>query len=179
MSRSWRRTGDSPSRSTAKSTGSTCRCSIEPGQPPCGSSSRLAAVRADVRTIVHLSDLHFDRVDPAVVDALARFVPAIAPDVIAVSGDLTQRARTHQFAQARAFLDSLPGPRLVVPGNHDVPLYNVIARFVNPLGRYRRYITDDLQPHHADEEMLLLGANTTRSLTRAGGRLRPEDLRRI
>ena len=132
-----------------------------------------------MRRVVHLSDLHFGRVDRGVVDALAETVKEIAPDVIAVSGDLTQRARSHQFADARALLESLPAPKIVVPGNHDVPLHNVVARFFNPLGAYRRHITTDLHPHYVDPEMMVVGTNTTRSLTIGGGGIRRRELRRI
>ena len=85
-----------------------------------------------MRTIVHLSDIHFGRVDPRVVAPLLRAIDMMAPSLVTVSGDLTQRARRSQFRQARAFLDQIPFPTLVVPGNHDVPLYNVAARFTNP-----------------------------------------------
>jgi 3',5'-cyclic AMP phosphodiesterase CpdA len=95
----------------------------------------------------------------------------IKPDLVAVSGDLTQRARSHQFKEARAFLDQLPGPQIVVPGNHDVPLHNVWSRFVNPLRKYRKFITEDLRPVHQDEEIAVLGLNTARSLTIKGGRI--------
>src|SRR5207253_1287181 len=80
-----------------------------------------------MRTIVHLSDVHFGRVDAAIVAPLVDTIRAIAPDLVAVSGDLTQRARRAQFRAARAFLDRLPVPQLVVPGNHDVPLFNLPA----------------------------------------------------
>ncbi len=106
-----------------------------------------------MRTIVHLSDLHFGRIDPAVCRALAEDVSALNPDLVVVSGDLTQRAREHEFEEARVFLKSLPLPQLVVPGNHDVPLYNFVARFLRPLTRYQRYITSDLKPFYADTEM--------------------------
>ena len=62
---------------------------------------------------------------------------------MAISGDLTQRARVVQFAEARAFLDRLPKPVIVVPGNHDIPLDDVASRFLRPLSGYRRYITDE------------------------------------
>jgi 3',5'-cyclic AMP phosphodiesterase CpdA len=132
-----------------------------------------------VRTLVHVSDLHFDRVDRNVVAALAETVRQIAPDVIAVSGDLTQRARSHQFIEAHEFLESLPGPVIVVPGNHDVPLHNVFARFLNPLGRYTRHITSDLHPRYSDPELMVVGTNTTRSLTIGGGGIRRGELQRI
>ena len=132
-----------------------------------------------MRTLVHLSDLHFGRIDPVVVDVVRDTVKAIAPDLIAVSGDFTQRARSRQFSEARAFLDSLPRPHLIVPGNHDVPLHNVFARFFNPLGGYRRHMTDDLQPHYMDHELVVIGTDTTRSFTIGGGGIRRRELRRI
>jgi 3',5'-cyclic AMP phosphodiesterase CpdA len=124
-----------------------------------------------MRTIVQLSDLHFGRVDPALLDPLVSAVTSLRPDVIAISGDLTQRARDAQFREARQFLDRLPGPQIVVPGNHDVPLYDVLRRFAAPLRRFRRHITADLAPFHHDEEIAVAGVNTARSLTFKGGRI--------
>ena len=132
-----------------------------------------------MRTLVHLSDLHFGRIDPIVVDALRDTVRAIAPDLVAVSGDFTQRARSKQFTDARRFLDSLPTPQLIVPGNHDVPLHNVFARFFNPLGGYRHHMTGDLQPHFIDPELVVIGTDTTRSFTIGGGGIRRRELHRI
>jgi 3',5'-cyclic AMP phosphodiesterase CpdA len=132
-----------------------------------------------MRTVVHLSDLHFGRVDPIVVEALPAHLATLAPDLTVVSGDFTQRARRAQFREARAFLEALTGPRLVVPGNHDVPLYNVAARLLTPLSGYRRHITADLTPMFADPELLVFGINTTRSLTIKGGRIRQGDVRRL
>jgi 3',5'-cyclic AMP phosphodiesterase CpdA len=124
-----------------------------------------------MRTIVHLSDLHFGRTDDALLTPLATVVAKLAPDLIAVSGDLTQRARSAQFQAARAFLDRLPKPQIIVPGNHDVPLHDVFSRFIRPLARYRRYVTDDLEPFYADDEIAVLGINTARSLTFKSGRI--------
>ena len=125
-----------------------------------------------MRTIVHLSDVHFGRVDERLVDPLVAAIREMAPDLVAVSGDLTQRARRGQFRQARAFLDQLPFPRLVVPGNHDVPLFNVAARFLDPYRGYRRHIAHDLEPVHHDEELIAVGMNSARSLPfHGGGRL--------
>lgn len=129
-----------------------------------------------MRTIVHLSDIHFGRIDHSVVDPLIEAVTKLKPDVVAVSGDLTQRARSHQFKEARAFLDALPKPQIVVPGNHDVPLHNVFARFMNPLRKYQRYITDDLRPSYYDDEIAVLGVNTARSLTIKSGRINEEQV---
>jgi len=124
-----------------------------------------------MRKLVHLSDLHFGRVDEAILAPLIAFVSESTPDVVVVSGDLTQRARSEQFKQARAFLDALPSPQIVVPGNHDIPLHNVFDRFARPLDKYRRHVTDDLEPFYADEEIAVLGVNTARSLTVKYGRV--------
>jgi 3',5'-cyclic AMP phosphodiesterase CpdA len=131
------------------------------------------------RLVVHLSDLHFGREDPAVVAALSQELVRLAPDLIAVSGDLTQRARRHQFKRARRFLDALPFPRLVVPGNHDVPLFNVVARMLNPLGGYRKYITADLQPVFADPLLTVVGTDTTMPSTVKEGRIPDDELARV
>ena len=124
-----------------------------------------------MKTIAHLSDLHFGRTDEAVVAGVKADVSALRPSLVVVSGDLTQRARSAQFQEAREFLDALPFPRIVVPGNHDVPLYNFFARFLSPLEKFRRHITDDLEPFHEDEEIAVMGVNTARSLTTKYGRI--------
>ena len=133
----------------------------------------------NMRTIVHLSDLHFGRVNPALLDPLQKIVTELEPDVVAISGDLTQRARSYQFQQARSFLDSLPRPQIVVPGNHDIPLHNVFARFLEPLTKYKSYITEDLQPAYADDEVVVIGVNTARSLVFKGGRINRVQVDRL
>jgi 3',5'-cyclic AMP phosphodiesterase CpdA len=132
-----------------------------------------------MRTLVHLSDLHFGRVDETLLAPLRELVERIAPDVVVVSGDLTQRARSEEFEAARDYLDSLPGPQIIVPGNHDISLYNVLRRFLQPLHRYQRYITSDLDPIHVDEEIAVLGVNTARSLTFKDGRVNQQQLDKI
>ncbi|WP_300758311.1 metallophosphoesterase family protein [Janthinobacterium sp.] len=129
-----------------------------------------------MRTIVHLSDLHFGRVDAALLAPLRALVERLEPDVVVVSGDLSQRARSAEFIAARHFLDSLPGPQIVVPGNHDVPLYNVFSRFLTPLRKYRQHVTADLSPEYVDEEIAMLGINTARSLTFKDGRISHEQI---
>lgn len=129
-----------------------------------------------MRSIVHLSDIHFGRVNHSLLAPLIAVVTNLNPDLVAVSGDLTQRARSYQFKEARAFLDRLPAPQIVVPGNHDVPLHNVFARFLRPLRNYRRFITDDLWPFYHDEEIAVLGVNTARSLTIKGGRINEQQV---
>jgi len=132
-----------------------------------------------VRIVAHISDLHFGRVDPALLEPLRHALEALAPHVLVVSGDLTQRARSRQFREARAFLDTLPTPQIIVPGNHDVPLYNVVKRFYKPLHDYERYISQDLEPAYVDEEIAIVGLNTARSMTFKGGRVNEEQVERV
>jgi 3',5'-cyclic AMP phosphodiesterase CpdA len=133
-------------------------------------------------TIAHLSDLHFGRHDPDVVASLELWLAVARPDLVVISGDLTQRARGGQFREARAFLDRLGRDGLkvlAVPGNHDVPLYDVLRRFLAPLHRYRRYISEELCPRWEDDELVVLGINTARSLTFKDGSIAEEQLERI
>ena len=132
-----------------------------------------------MRTLVHLSDLHFGRTDPAILGPLAALVERLAPDVVVVSGDLTQRARKAQFIEARAYLDRLPKPQLVVPGNHDVPLYRVWERVFAPLRKYRHHIAADLEPGYVDEEIAVVSLNTARALTFKNGRVNEEQMTSI
>jgi len=132
-----------------------------------------------MRTIVHLSDLHFGRLDERLLEPLRSAIGAAQPDLIAISGDLTQRALTRQFRAARGFLDSLRYRMLIVPGNHDVPLYNIAARIVAPLSAYRRFISADLGPSFIDSEIAVVGLNTARAwVRRGGGRLNDEQVAR-
>jgi 3',5'-cyclic AMP phosphodiesterase CpdA len=101
----------------------------------------------------------------------------IDPALIVVSGDLTQRARVRQFKTARRFLDALPAPYLVVPGNHDIPLFDVFRRMFLPRYRYRRYITDDFEPLWVRRGVRVLGLDSTRR--RTTGRLSAERLRAV
>ena len=96
--------------------------------------------------IVHVSDIHFGAHEEDLAESLLADVAAQKPDLVVVSGDLTQRARPRQFEQARAFLDRLPGPVLTVVGNHDLPLMNIPSRFLSETRRYEQFITSDLDP---------------------------------
>jgi 3',5'-cyclic AMP phosphodiesterase CpdA len=129
-----------------------------------------------VKTIVHLSDLHFGREVDAVADALVRDLAERRPALVVVSGDFTQRARRRQFIAARDYLARLPQPQLVVPGNHDVPLFDVARRFLSPLTRYHRFICAEIDPTFADDEMLVAGINTARSFTWKNGRISVEQI---
>lgn len=132
-----------------------------------------------MRTLVHLSDLHFGRIDYDTVSPLVELVGSLRPDLIAVSGDLTQRARTSEFREAKHFLDRFPSPLIVVPGNHDVPLHNPYARFIQKLDKYKRYITEDLEPCYFDSELAVVGLNTARSATWKNGRVGRSQLARV
>ena len=113
--------------------------------------------------ILHVSDLHFGKpYVPEVGESLMTQAHELEPDVVVVSGDFTQRAKEREFKEARAFLDRLPDvPRVVVPGNHDVPLYRVFERFFRPREKYRRYISDDLDQVLETERAVFVGLDST------------------
>ncbi len=130
-----------------------------------------------MRRILHLSDLHFGRDDPALIDPLVDAVNRLEPDLVAISGDLTQRARVRQFEAARDFIDRIGAPLLTVPGNHDVPLDNLFLRFLAPFSRYRRWIGEELEPEHGDREMIVKGLNTVNRWSWQRGRISPRAVR--
>ena len=133
-----------------------------------------------MRTIAHLSDMHFGRTTPDVVPGLLADIHALPVDLVVISGDITQRARPSEFSEARAFLDALAKPYLVVPGNHDVtPIYRPIRRMLDPFGGYRRFISDELAPCFSDSEIAVIGVNTARSRMISEGRISSEQLTEI
>lgn len=129
-----------------------------------------------MRTLAHLSDLHFGTETPDVVAALIADLAQRPPSLVVVSGDLTQRARRAQFAAAKTFLRKLPAPQLVVPGNHDVPLFDVARRFLAPLTRYRAFIHENVDSVYRDDEIVVVGLNTARSFTWKNGRISAAQL---
>lgn len=112
--------------------------------------------------LLHLSDSHFGTEQAPVMDALRRLVAESEPALVVLSGDLTQRARPAQFAAARAFVDSLQRPFLAIPGNHDLPLFDLAYRLRSPYARYRAAFGEELEPEWTSEHWLVLGVNTTR-----------------
>jgi 3',5'-cyclic AMP phosphodiesterase CpdA len=118
-----------------------------------------------MRTIAHISDIHFGRIDPLVVEGCVADVTAQQPSLVIMSGDFTQRARARQYKDAMAFMRRLPAPQLYVPGNHDLPLFNVLERFFWPLRNYHKYVTRDVRPVFLDDEILVMGINTARPFT--------------
>jgi len=130
--------------------------------------------------IAHLSDIHFGAHDPRIVAATEAWLQQRQPDLVVISGDFTQRAKREQFRQASAWLNRLRAAgmkRLVIPGNHDVPLYDLLRRFGAPLRRYKRYISNDLCPFYEDEAVAILGLNTARSLTIKDGQINHDQMR--
>ncbi len=114
--------------------------------------------------LLHISDLHFGAHDPAVCDAVARLTARLGVRVLVVSGDLTQRATPLQFDQAHEFLSALPaGHRLVLPGNHDLPLFAWWERLGgHAYDRYARWWGDALEPACEADGFAVVGVNTTR-----------------
>ena len=131
-----------------------------------------------MKRLLHLSDLHFGRERPDLVAPLLDAIAALAPDLVAVSGDLTQRARDREFQAARAFLDAVPAPILVVPGNHDVPLHLPMRRVLVPWRGWRRWIGTELEPTVSDADTTVVGVNTVDPLSWQTGRLSRRRLAR-
>ena len=124
------------------------------------------------RTIVHLSDLHFNWIDESLLDPLAGTIAELAPDILAISGDFTQHAWPAEFKAAAEFVERLPGRRIFVPGNHDMAFLNPVRRVTQRLRLYRKYITPDPLPFYADAEIAILGMNTARVEHLRDGRIR-------
>lgn len=127
--------------------------------------------------LLHLSDSHFGTEQAPVMQALVQLVQEQAPQVLVLSGDITQRARRSQFNAARRFMDSLgDAAKLTLPGNHDIPLFNVLARLVDPYGNYRRAFGADLAPVLSTQDFLVIGVNTTRWWRHVNGVVSPAQV---
>jgi 3',5'-cyclic AMP phosphodiesterase CpdA len=132
-----------------------------------------------MKKIIHISDLHFGTEEVITGEALLNDIDSLDPDLVIISGDLTQRARRRQFEHAAAFLDRIEFPKIVVPGNHDIPLFDIFTRFVSPLERYKKYITDDLFPVYEDDEMAVMGINTSRNYVWKSGSISDEQIEKV
>jgi 3',5'-cyclic AMP phosphodiesterase CpdA len=113
-------------------------------------------------TLAHISDLHFGREIPRVIEGLLASLDEACPDLVIISGDLTQRARAGQFRNAKRFLDRLSCPHLIVPGNHDLPLYNLFKRFSCPWGNWTHFVSQNLEPVVRGDDFIIAGVNTAR-----------------
>jgi len=134
-----------------------------------------------MRRIAHISDLHFGRHDMRIVDALIDSLDQNSPDLVVVSGDLTQRARQSEFAKAQQFLDRIRRPVVVVPGNHDVPLYAVHQRLLQPYAKFNRLVAASGVSHsyYSDTGLAVLGLNTARRFVWKGGRVSHDQMNAI
>lgn len=128
--------------------------------------------------IVHLSDIHFGRDRPELLEPLIAHVNGLRPDLVLISGDLTQRARHAQFRSARRFIDRMEAQVMCVPGNHDTPLDNLFVRLLWPWARFRKYICRDLEPQVTGADHAVVGLNTSNPLAWQRGKLRTGSLRR-
>lgn|SRR3989338_1846847 len=133
--------------------------------------------------IVQISDTHFGTEQPAVVAAMEAHVQAHGADLLVLSGDITQRARGAQFAAARAFLQRLEGhgvpASLVIPGNHDLPLFNLVSRFIAPYDQYQQHFGEDLEPSFENDELLIIGLNTTHPKRHKDGLVTHEQVQAV
>jgi 3',5'-cyclic AMP phosphodiesterase CpdA len=129
--------------------------------------------------LLHISDPHFGTEQAHVMAALLVLSHQQRPDLLVLSGDITQRACVDQFRRARAFVDQLGVPLLAIPGNHDIPLLNVGARLLQPYARFSTAFGQDLAPEHESPELLVLGVNTTRWYRHKNGEVSPEQIERV
>lgn len=129
--------------------------------------------------LLQISDTHFGTEQAPVVDALRALSHAQQPDLLVLSGDITQRARRAQFDSARAFVDRLGVPMLAIPGNHDIPLFDLFARLWQPYAGHRAAFGDDLEPVHASADLLVVGVNTTRWYRHENGEVSARQIERV
>lgn len=113
---------------------------------------------------------------PEVSQGLHDVVVAKKPDLVVISGDLTQRAKPQQFREAKRFVDRIPAPTIAVPGNHDVPMYRVWERLLAPYDAYRKHFAEEMEPVWMDDELLVVGVNTAFNWTIKNGRLLDDQL---
>lgn len=121
--------------------------------------------------LLHLSDLHFGKDRPDLLEPLLSSINDHRPDLVAISGDFTQRARDHQFEQAHAFINRINAPVLGVPGNHDVLLDRPFQRFFMPWRGYNKWISQDLTPRYENEDMVVIGVNSVNRFAWQTGKL--------
>jgi 3',5'-cyclic AMP phosphodiesterase CpdA len=130
--------------------------------------------------LLQISDPHFGTEQPAVMEALLCMVREQTPDVVVLSGDITQRARRAQFRAARGFVDRLAVPAtLVLPGNHDIPLFNLVARIFFPYANYQYAFGAALEPVLESADLLVIGVNTTRPSRHIDGEVSADQIKRV
>ncbi|MDQ2780232.1 MAG: metallophosphoesterase [Pseudomonadota bacterium] len=129
--------------------------------------------------LLQISDPHFGTERPVVVAALQELAARQQPELLVVSGDITQRAQAAQFRAAGAFIHGLALPTVVVPGNHDIPLYNIAARLLAPYRGYRATFGSLLEPEHDSADLLVVGLNTTRWWRHKNGQVSTAQIERV
>lgn len=129
--------------------------------------------------IVHLSDLHFGFERQALIEPLLDLVNAAGADLVVVTGDLTHRGRSSQFADAAAFLRRIETPLIAVPGNHDIPLFRLTSRLMQPYRRYRRAIAENLEPVGHVGNLRVQGVNSVDPMAWQRGIITPAQIRRV
>ena len=129
--------------------------------------------------LLQISDTHFGTERPQVVEALIALAAQQRPDLVVLSGDITQRARPEQFRAAKAFVDRLGAPVLAIPGNHDVALFDLWARLTRPYARYSAVFGTDLEPVHLSQDLLVVGVNTTRAWRHKNGEVSAAQIDRV
>ncbi len=130
--------------------------------------------------LLQVSDPHFGTERPPVVEALVRLAGKLNPTALLLSGDITQRATREQFSAARAFVERLKVPIvLAIPGNHDIPLFNLVARVLTPYGHYIPSFGGNLEPEYEDNDVLILALNTTRWYRHKDGKISAEQIERV
>lgn len=127
--------------------------------------------------LLHISDPHFGTQQSRVVQALQALEGEQSPNLVLVSGDITQRATAPQFAEAKAFLGSLSAPTLVIPGNHDIPLFALGERLLDPYRRYRATFGAKLDQIVELPECMAISLNTTRWYRHEDGEVSPTQIR--
>lgn len=128
--------------------------------------------------ILHLSDIHFGRINEAVLVELKSFISELKSDLhlVIVTGDLTQRAKKNEFLNARAFLESFNCPVVAVPGNHDVPLYNIFLRFFAPYLKFCQYLAPFSKNYYESERVIVYGLWSANNFTIKDGRITEKEL---
>ncbi len=129
--------------------------------------------------LLQISDTHFGTEQPQVVDALVALAAQQSPELVVLSGDVTQRATPTQFQAAKAALDRLGRPVLAIPGNHDIPLVDLFTRLVRPYARFAAVFGDVLEPMHASADFLVIGVKTTRRWRHKNGEVSAEQIERV
>ena len=129
--------------------------------------------------LMQISDPHFGTERPQVVEALIALAQRERPDLVVLSGDITQRAHADQFAAARAFADRLGAPFVAIPGNHDIPLLDLPTRMFRPYARYREAFGAELSPVHASAGLLVVCVNTTRRWRHKNGAVSPREIEQV